>query len=57
LARALSGNRNGLYSKWVVKTVDPLFNEVMGHAKSRVKVYRRIRNDMAFRDVEESENE
>ncbi|MDD4984323.1 MAG: hypothetical protein PHQ43_00840 [Dehalococcoidales bacterium] len=57
LAKALSTNRNSLYAKWVTSTVNPLFDEVMGHAKSRAKVYRRIRNDMAFRDAEESENE
>ena len=57
LAKALASNRNGLYSKWVVKTVDPLFSEVMGHAKSRAKVYKRIRNDMAFMDAEETDGE
>jgi len=53
LAKALSANRSGLYAKWVAKSVDPLFNEVMGHAKSRVKTYKRIRNDMEFLDCKE----
>jgi len=53
LAKALASNQGGLYSKWVASTVNPIFNEVMGHAKSRQKVYKRIRNDMEFLQCQE----
>lgn len=57
LARALATNRNGLYSKWVKDTVDPLFNEVMSRAKSRIKSFRRIKNELAFRETEDDDEE
>jgi hypothetical protein len=55
LAQALSTNRNGLFSKWATSKVVPLFSEVMGKAKSRMRDFRRIRNDMEFQDAEEIE--
>jgi len=57
LAKALSTNRGGLFPKWVSSKVDPLFDEVMSYAKSRVKVFRRIRNELEFRGTEDDENE
>jgi len=53
LAKALSTNRNSLYAKWVTSTVNPLFDEVMGHARTRQKLYKRIRNDMEFLQCQE----
>lgn len=53
LAKVLSTNRGGLFPKWVSSKVDPLFNEVMGHAKSRVKLFKRIRNEMEFMQCQE----
>lgn len=56
LAKALSTNHGGLFDKWVASKVNPLFDEVMGHAKSRVKTFRRIKNELVFRDNEDDEN-
>jgi len=57
LAKALATNHGGLFNKWVSGKVNPLFDEVMGHAKSRVKIYRRIKNELEFRDVEGDETD
>jgi hypothetical protein len=57
LAKALASNRDGLYEKWVVDTVDPLFIEVMGRAKTRIKSFRRIRNELEFRATEGDDEE
>jgi len=53
LAKALSTNRSALFPKWVSSKVDPLFNEVMKYAKSRIKVFDRIRNEVEFRCCQE----
>ena len=57
LAKALASNRNGIYAKWVKDTVDPLFNEVMGRAKTRIKSFRRIKNELEFRAIEGDDEE
>jgi len=49
----LSTNRGRLFPKWVSSKVDPLFNEVMKYAKSRIKVFDRIRNEVEFRGCQE----
>lgn len=52
LAKALATNRRGLYVKWVTDTVDPLFDEVIGRARARAKSFRRIKNELDFRETE-----
>ena len=57
LAKALASNRNGIYAKWVKDTVDPLFDEVMGRAKTRIKSFGRIKNELVFRSTEGDDEE
>ena len=57
LAKAISANQNGLYNKWTIRKVDPLFFEVMGRVKLRVKSLRRIRNDLEFCKIEDAKND
>ena len=53
LAKTLSTNRVGVFPKWVSSKVNPLFDEVMKHAKSRVKLFDRIRNEKEFMECQE----
>jgi len=53
LAKALATNRGSLFPKWVSSKVDPLFGEVMAYAKSRIKIFDRIRNEIEFRGYQE----
>ncbi len=49
LGRALASNQQGLYSAWVESKVNPLFDEVMARAVSRLESFLEINNDVVFR--------
>ncbi len=53
LGKAISANRLELYATWSKTKVQPLFDEVMTRAESRLKAFREIRNDVVFRDAAE----
>ncbi len=50
-AKALSSNRQGLYSDWSARVVHPLFDEVMARGKSRLESFAEIKNTVDFRMV------
>ncbi len=53
LGKALSVNRQGLYSAWVKGKFQPLFDEVMMRAEKRLKSFSEIRNNMEFKMMQD----